>query len=86
MFKYSNYFPYDSPRSEQETAIEFALDSFINSKKRFVIVEAGTGVGKSAIGFTVARYLTENPALANTSPYASAAYYLTTQKILQSQL
>jgi len=85
MFKYSNYFPYDSPRSEQETAIEFALDSFINSKKRFVIVEAGTGVGKSAIGFTVARYLTENPALANTSPYASAAYYLTTQKILQSQ-
>ncbi len=85
MFKYSPYFPYSKPREEQKKAIEFALESFLNSNKRFVIVEAGTGVGKSAIGFTVARYLTENTAVANNSTFTSAAYYLTTQKILQKQ-
>ena len=39
---------------------DFALDEILTSDKRFVIVEAGTGVGKSAVGLTVARYLNEN--------------------------
>ena len=80
---WKNYFPYKKPRKEQVEAIDFSLDSF-KSDKRFVIVEAGTGVGKSAIGFTVAQAVA---ARANsTDPvFAAAAYYLTTQKILQEQ-
>ncbi len=75
MFNYVNHFPYSQPREEQEKAIEFALDQFINKEKRFVIIEAGTGVGKSAIGITIGRYL--------NSLDRSGTYYLTTQKILQ---
>ena len=40
---FRKYFPYFEPREEQVQAIEFALNSFVNSKKRFVIIEAGTG-------------------------------------------
>ncbi len=77
MFNYKKYFPYAQPRAEQQKAIEFALDNFINKNKRFVIIEAGTGVGKSAIGITIGRYL--------NSLDRSGTYYLTTQKILQAQ-
>jgi len=72
-FDYKKHFPYDKVRTEQDKAINFALDSFINQNKRFVIIEAGTGVGKSAIGFTIAKYL------------EGGAYFLTTQKVLQAQ-
>ena len=54
---YSKFFPYKSIRGNQTEAIEFAIEAFLNEGKRFVIIEAGTGVGKSAIGLTVARYL-----------------------------
>ena len=84
MYNYGPYFPYSKPRVEQKTAIEFALDGFIKNKKRFIVIEAGTGVGKSAIGFTVARYLVDNNIDCNPV-YERAAYYLTTQKILQKQ-
>jgi ATP-dependent DNA helicase DinG len=77
MFNYISHFPYSQPREEQTKAIKFALDQFINKNKRFVIVEAGTGVGKSAIGITIGRYL--------SSLDRSGTYYLTTQKILQAQ-
>ena len=68
---YQPQFPYQTIRPEQKKAIEFTLESFKN--KRFVIVEAGTGVGKSAIGLTVARTMAEQ------------SYFITTQKILQQQ-
>ena len=55
--------------------------SFINQNKRFVILEAGTGVGKSAIGLTVARYMNMNHTFSDD--YSPGAYFLTTQKILQ---
>jgi ATP-dependent DNA helicase DinG len=77
-----NYFPYEKSRNEQTAAINFALDNFIEGDKRYVIVEAGTGVGKSAIGFTIAQYMVDN---AVDNDYTSAAYYLTTQKLLQAQ-
>ena len=73
MHNYQQHFPYPTLRNEQKTAIEFTLDAFINQDKRFVIVEAGTGVGKSAVGLTVAKTI------------ASSSYFLTTQKILQHQ-
>ena len=82
MFKYQPYFPYDKIRTEQSKAIEFALDNFINQNKRYVIVEAGTGVGKSAIGFTIAQYIASN---SQDTEFKSGAYYLTTQKLLQDQ-
>jgi ATP-dependent DNA helicase DinG len=80
--KWNNYFPYSQPRNEQTESIDFALNSFLDENKRYVIVEAGTGVGKSAIGFTVAQYLVDNM---GPSEYMSGAYYLTTQKLLQAQ-
>ena len=83
-FIYSKYFPYPTIREQQTEAIDFILDSFINQNKKFVILEAGTGVGKSAIGLTVARYLAANwIASGDKSP---GAYFLTTQKILQQTI
>jgi len=84
MFNYQPYFPYNKPRKEQDIAINFALDSFINKKKRFVVVEAGTGVGKSAIGITIARYLATHFPVSNQE-CTHGAYFLTTQKVLQEQ-
>jgi len=71
-------FPFPTLRPEQEQAINFALESFLSGGKRFVIAELGTGVGKSAIAVTVARYLA-------TQAPGGDAYVLTTQKILQEQ-
>ena len=81
---YSKFFPYSSIRDAQTEAIDFALKAFIDEGKRFVILEAGTGVGKSAIGLTVARYLNYSlPFLVDG--YVDGGYFLTTQKILQEQ-
>ncbi len=82
--EYQKFFPYDEIRDSQKQAIEFALNSFIDENKRFVIVEAGTGVGKSAIGYTVAKYLNSR-VLKQEDSYEKGAYFLTTQKILQEQ-
>ncbi len=78
-FEYLSFFPYESIRDEQESAINFVLDSFLKSSKKFCIIEAGTGVGKSAVGFTVAKYLN------GVSKEHKGCYFLTTQKILQDQ-
>ena len=72
MQDYLHNFPYESIRAEQSQAIEFAISEYAEGK-RFVVIEAGTGVGKSAIGLTIAKTLSEN------------AYFITTQKILQHQ-
>src|SRR5271169_3692157 len=88
---YRPYFPFEHVRGEQHTAIEFALDAFLVKGKRFVILELGTGVGKSAIGITLARYLAEHGGktyedeVDGVRDETSGAYVLTTQKILQAQ-
>ena len=77
------FFPFKAPRVEQEEAINFILRSFIDDNKRFVIADLGTGIGKSAIGVTIARYLeAHTPATTNAQ---KGAWFLTTQKILQEQ-
>ena len=79
---WNNYFPYEKPRKQQETAISTILEEFKNGKK-YAIVECGTGVGKSAIGLTVARKInnsSEYPGI-----YTDGSYFLTTQKLLQDQ-
>ena len=85
MYKFEEYFPYDTPRDCQVDAINFALNSFIEKEKKIVIIEAGTGVGKSAIGLTVGRYLKNNPPAVLDEDTKSGSYFLTTQKILQEQ-
>lgn len=80
---YKKYFPYKEVRAEQDLAIKFAIDSLVTSNKRFVIIEAGTGVGKSAVGLTVSRYL--DNLLPYDDDYNKGSYFITTQKILQSQ-
>ena len=82
-FKYSKFFPHEKIRDQQADAIEFALDAFVNQNKRFVIIEAGTGVGKSAVGLTIGRYINE---ISNsTEDFVDGTYFVTTQKILQDQ-
>ena len=78
------HFPYAEIREQQSLAILYALRNFIQHDKRFVIIEAGTGVGKSAIGLTVGKYLNEN--MRASGDFDTASWYLTTQKILQAQL
>jgi len=80
---YLKFFPYKEPRQEQINAIEFAINAINNSDKRFCIIEAGTGVGKSAIGLTLARYLDSN--VPSKEGFDPGSYFLTTQKILQKQ-
>jgi len=79
-----HFFPFKAPRAEQEQAINFALNSFVEGK-RHVVLSCGTGVGKSAIGVTIARWLESNMPEAPGSGYTPGAYFLTTQKILQEQ-
>jgi len=82
-YDYKRYFPYPQVRSSQAVAIDFILDVLLEKDKKFVIVEAGTGVGKSAVGLTAAKYL--HDVLQQQDDYESGSYFLTTQKILQEQ-
>lgn len=87
---YAQYFPFSEIREEQRRAIEFALDAFLVQKKRFVILELGTGCGKSAIGITLSRYLAAHGGPTFTEEdgekvETTGSYVLTTQKILQTQ-
>tara|TARA_R100000657_G_C4681878_1_gene131252 strand:+ start:1823 stop:3448 length:1626 start_codon:yes stop_codon:yes gene_type:complete len=83
LLDYNIFFPYTKVRPEQRKAIEFAIKAIEDSKKRFIIIEAGTGVGKSAVGLTLCRYLEQS--IENQEGFAQGGYFLTTQKILQSQ-
>ena len=71
------YFPFPVIRQQQQVALDFLNEAFINEDKKFVILEAGTGVGKSAVGYCFASFMNANT--------LSSAYFLTTQKILQEQ-
>ena len=88
---YSPYFPFETIRPEQRTAIEFILDAFLNQKKRFVILNAGTGIGKSVIAVALARYLEDHGGqlfvknVDGENDPVKGTYVLTTQKILQQQ-
>lgn len=83
---YKKYFPFEKIRKEQQASIEFAIDAY-ESGKRFVILELGTGVGKSAIGITIARYMEAHgsPLRDQDGDLLTGAYVITTQKILQEQ-
>lgn len=64
-------FPYREYRPGQKEAIDAARDAFA-AGKRFVVIEAPTGSGKSGIAVTLARE-------------SGSAYIVTAQKLLQEQ-
>lgn len=71
-YKWKKHFPYSEFRKGQDTTIDKIINS-LEGNKRFAIIEAPTGAGKSAIGYTIGSYF-------------DSYYYITAQKILQSQL
>jgi len=71
MYNWQECFPYPEFRNNQAETIDNILKQ--SGDKKYVIIEAPTGSGKSAIGYTVGTYLNDY-------------YYITAQKILQSQL
>ncbi len=80
---WEKYFPYESPRDLQKKAIN-RIEEFLRSDKKYFILEAGTGVGKSAIGLTAAKINEEiNPG--SSEDFSQGSYFITTQKILQDQ-
>jgi len=81
------YFPFSKVRIEQEKAINFALNAYVNECKKHVILELGTGVGKSATGIAIARYMEAHGSKINNEEGdpLTGAYIVTTQKILQEQ-
>jgi Rad3-related DNA helicase len=81
-YKWLKFFPHTAPRQQQTDAINFTLNEILNNNKKFVILELGTGCGKSAVGVTIANTLYDQQKLKS---YESGAYILTTQKILQQQ-
>jgi len=76
-----NNFPYKEPRNQQKKVINEVLSEF-KKGKRYAIIECGTGVGKSAIGLTIAKALSNSE---YSSKYINGSYFLTTQKVLQEQ-
>ncbi|WP_295113502.1 helicase C-terminal domain-containing protein [uncultured Methanobrevibacter sp.] len=66
-----NYFPFEKPRAHQLEAISEILEA-IERGYRYIVLEAGTGTGKSAIAATIARMF-------------DTSYILTITKQLQDQ-
>lgn len=82
-FEYSGYFPFSKIREQQKKAIDFALESFVNKGKKFVILEMGTGCGKSAVAVAISKYFSNK--ISPGDGFAKGSWVLTTQKMLQDQ-
>jgi len=78
------YFPLKNIRDQQNDILNWFLENYENGKKYFFI-EAGTGVGKSAVGVSIGRYLANHYGSSNGEEFINSYYVLTTQKILQQQ-
>jgi len=84
---WKKYFPFDHVRLQQEKAINFALNEYA-AGKRTVILELATGVGKSAIGICIARYLEAHLPVKEKDEEGiplTGSYFLSTQKLLVDQ-
>lgn len=81
---WERFFPFDRVRPQQVDAIDAILNSFLHAKKRFFVLQGETGVGKSAIAVTVARFL-ESLDSHCSGEHQQGVCVLTTQKILQQQ-
>lgn len=74
-------FPFDDPRQEQITSIDAILNSFITDNKKFFILDAPIGIGKSAVAVAVGKYFIKNYGYSSDK----STFIVTTQKILQEQ-
>ncbi|MCK5020449.1 MAG: hypothetical protein KAS32_25660 [Candidatus Peribacteraceae bacterium] len=52
-----DFFPFDEYRPHQKEITEFIINEFYNEEKKFCIAEAPTGIGKSAIAYTVGSFV-----------------------------
>src|SRR5271166_219070 len=75
-----SFFPFETPRPAQKLAME-RIQKAVAKKKKYIINELPTGVGKSPLGIAVARWATRLP----IEEFRLGAYILTTQKTLQAQ-
>ena len=69
--KFKEIFPFEEAREGQREIIESIIKHY-KSGKKYVVLNAPTGIGKSAIGYAVSKYF-------------GTAYIMTSQKILQEQ-
>jgi Rad3-related DNA helicase len=77
-----DHFPFEVIRPAQADI----MGAFIrghNKKVKNIIIEAPTGIGKSALAYTMASWVTSN--VRTKKPMQPGAYILTTQKSLQDQ-
>lgn len=83
------FFPHTKPRPSQEQALDFIIEQFLGNDNEYVVTELGTGVGKSAIAVTLARWFNANHdvlrELDAVNFEKTTSYILTSQKILQDQ-
>ena len=77
----TKHFPFPTIREAQATALATVVES-ARTQKKFTLIEAPTGVGKSGIAMATASWAKTQP----TSPeFQSGAYVLSTQKTLTKQ-
>ncbi len=74
------YFPFPKIRELQRKTLDFISENI--KSKRFIIIEAPTGVGKSGIAITLSKWIQSN---FPDDGCKKGAYIITTQKILQEQ-
>ena len=72
---FSYNFPFDIPRDNQKEICKH-IDKAFNSGKKFVLIQAPTGAGKSVMAYTMANYYAHQN---------KSSYVLTSQKTLQDQ-
>ena len=82
MNNWIEHFPYEKPREAQEKIINNVIKQF-KSGKKYAVIDCGTGVGKSAIGLTLASYINKSQEF--NGLFENGSYFLTTQKRLQEQ-
>lgn len=74
---YDKYFPFEKYRQGQENSINEIIDAIINNNYEYVILDAGTGSGKSAVARTILDCVSEE--------FSWKSYLLTSTKMLQHQ-
>ena len=84
MHNIESHFPFPQIREAQREALNALQKALVEDDKKFFIVDAETGVGKSAIAVAASGYLNALPSK-NTMLKRRGSYFLTTQKILQDQ-
>jgi ATP-dependent DNA helicase DinG len=78
------HFPYPTVRDEQARVLD-EIVGHIEAGRKQIVLEAGTGVGKSAIAVALAGYVRERNGLVAPGGRTRGAYILTSQKTLQDQ-